>query len=79
MTIGIDGGTSGPMMQEAQVSAPAYSTGYPSSFIALISRMPRPPASAMAEPDMPEKIRLPRTFTWASPPVKCPTSAFAKP
>jgi len=24
MTIGIEGGTSGPMMQEAQVRAPAY-------------------------------------------------------
>ena len=67
------------MMQEAQVSAPAYSTGKPSSFIALISRMPSPPASAMAEPDMPEKMRLPRTLTWASPPVKWPTRAFAKP
>ena len=79
MTMGIDGGTSGPMMQEAQVSAPAYSTGNPSSFIALISSTPRPPASAMAEPDMPEKMRLPSTLTWASPPVKWPTRALAKP
>ena len=38
-----------------------------------------PAASAWATPDMPEKIRLPVMLTWPSPPVKCPTSARAKP
>jgi hypothetical protein len=45
----------------------------------LISSRPSPPASAIAEPDMPEKIRLAVTLTWPSPPVKWPTRARAKP
>ena len=37
-----------------------------------------PAASAMADPDMPEKIRLATTLTWARPPRKRPTIARQK-
>ena len=36
---------------------------------------PIPAASATAEPDMPEKIKLATTFTWPRPPLKPPTNA----
>jgi hypothetical protein len=47
--------------------------------MALISIVPRPPASATAVPDMPAKITEPATLTWPSPPRIQPTSATAKP
>ncbi len=37
--------------------------------------LPMPAASATAEPDMPEKIRLETTLTWPRPPLKRPTRA----
>ena len=40
--------------------------------------LPMPAASAIAEPDMPEKIRLATTLTWAKPPRSRPTSAREK-
>ena len=40
---------------------------------------PGPEASATALPLMPEKIRLDSTFTCASPPGRCPTSAEPQP
>ena len=43
--------------------------------MALISTMPNPLASANSEPLIPEKMKLARTFTWASPPVICDTRA----
>ncbi|MNL62678.1 hypothetical protein D3C87_1867210 [compost metagenome] len=39
---------------------------------------PMPTASAIAEPDMPEKMRLENTFTCPSPPRKRPTTACEK-
>ena len=42
----------------------------------LIETLPTPAASATAEPDMPEKIRLTRISTWAMPPLKRPTMAL---
>ena len=47
------------------------------SVIALISIFPRPAASALAEPDMPAKIRLATTFTCPSPPLIWPTRQSA--
>ena len=46
--------------------------------MALISTVPRPAASAMAVPDMPEKITEPMMLTWPRPPFIQPTSAIAK-
>jgi hypothetical protein len=47
--------------------------------MASISMMPRPDASATAEPLMPLKIREATTLTWPSPPRHRPTKASAKP
>jgi hypothetical protein len=47
------------------------------STMALNRTWPRPAASAMAEPDMPEKITLAMTQTCPSPPDTWPTKAFA--
>ncbi len=41
-----------------------------------IVSLPTPTTSAMAEPDMPEKISDDTTFTWPMPPRKRPTSAL---
>src|SRR5512147_1335792 len=46
--------------------------------MALISIMPRPEASANADPVIPEKMMLATTFTWARPPRKNPTLRSAK-
>lgn len=66
------------MIQDAAVIPPHISSSYPASLIAFISNCPRPPASAIADPDIPEKIREAATFTCPIPPVKCPRIAFAK-
>ena len=57
------------MIQEAAVIPPQISSSYPSSLIALISNCPNPPASAIAEPDIPENIKLAATLTCPIPPV----------
>ena len=44
----------------------------------LMTILPLPAASAMAEPDMPAKMMLCTTFTWPSPPRKRPTSKLQK-
>ena len=67
----------GPSVADAAVMPTANSVGYPWSCIALISIVPRPPASATAVPDMPAKITLPMTLTWPRPPFSQPTSASA--
>ena len=46
----------GPIVAAAAVSPAAMSIGYFASRMALISTVPKPPASATAEPDMPAKI-----------------------
>ena len=73
------GGMIGPIPDEAAVMATENPLSQPASFIALISRAPRPPASAIAEPDMPAKIILARTFAWPRPPGICPIAFSAKP
>lgn len=47
--------------------------------MASISSLPRPEASAMAEPVMPEKTREARTLTCARPPRKRPTRPMQVP
>jgi hypothetical protein len=73
-----DGGMIGPTMAEEAETAAANAGSKPSRRIARISTVPSPAASAWATPDMPAKIRLATTFTCASPPRMCPTSAVAK-
>ena len=53
----------GPMMAEEHVTAHANGTLKPFSRIASISIRPNPPMSANAEPEMPEKTKLPKIFT----------------
>ena len=63
----------------AAVSAAAKLGGYlPSRVIIVCISLPVPAASAIAEPDMPAKMMLCTTLTWASPPRKRPTSASQK-
>ena len=62
---------------EAAVTPTANSVEYPWSFMALISIVPSPAASARAVPDMPEKTTEPMMFTWPSPPFIHPTRATA--
>ena len=62
----------GPTTADAAVNAQLNSAGYPALRIALISIFPRPAASAIAEPVIPEKIIDAITFTWAKPPA-CPS------
>ena len=78
MMSGVEGGTRGPMIQLAAVIPPAKPSSKPASFMLLISSWPRPPASARALPDMPEKIREASTFTCARPPFLCPIMDAAK-
>src|SRR5918993_424430 len=73
-----EGGMIGPTMAEEAETAAAKAGSKPSRRIARISTVPSPAASAWATPDMPAKIRLATTFTCASPPRMCPTSAVAK-
>jgi hypothetical protein len=78
MTIMMLGGIMGPIIAEVAVIAVLKPNGYPASLMALISIKPSPAASACAEPDMPEKIRLVKILTCARPPLKWPTRQFAK-
>ena len=78
MTSPIDGGMIGPITAEHTVRAAANSGLYPRSRIALISIMPNPAQSATAAPDTPANTIDARTFTCASPALKCPTRELAK-
>jgi hypothetical protein len=74
MTIGIDGGMMGPIVAEAAVIAAAYPGGkrFPFVIISIII-FPIPAASAIADPDIPEKINDATTLTWPNPPLNLPT------
>ena len=64
---------------DAAVSAAAKLAVYlPSCVIIVCISLPVPAASAIAEPDMPAKMMLCTTLTWARPPRKRPTSALQK-
>ena len=56
------------------MTASEKSSSYPASCMAFNSMAPRPPASAMAAPDIPANTTDARILAWASPPVICPTS-----
>ena len=73
-----DGGMIGPTIAEAALHAAANAGSKPSFFIALISTVPSPAASACATPDMPAKISEAKMLTCASPPRRWPTTASAK-
>jgi hypothetical protein len=45
--------------------------------MALCNTWPNPAASAIAEPDIPEKMTLAMTHTWPSPPGTWPITALA--
>jgi hypothetical protein len=74
----MEGGKIGPISAEEAVTAAANGASKPRSRIALISTRPRPPTSASAAPEIPEKIRLARMFTCASPPCSRAASTLAK-
>ena len=78
MTMGSDGGMMGPRTDEAAVAAQAKSASYPMSFMACISMLPNPPASATAVPLIPAKRALPMMFAWPIPPGTVPTIVLAK-
>ena len=73
MIRGMLGGKIGPTIADAAVTAPENSFVNPRSRIASISIFPRPPISASAAPEIPEKIRLAKMLTCANPPGKRPT------
>ena len=77
MIRGILGGKIGPTIAEATVTALEKSLRKPRAVMAFTSMRPRPPTSASAAPLMPEKIRLAKMFTCASPPGTRPTSVSA--
>ena len=77
MMSGIDGGKIGPTIADELVTAAANAGEKPLLRIASISMRPMPPMSASAEPDMPANTRLPKMFTWASPPGSRPTAVSA--
>ena len=69
----------GPMTEDTAVSAAAKAGVYlPSRVISDCITLPELAASASAEPDMPAKMMLCTTLTWARPPRQCPTSALQK-
>ena len=64
----------GPSVEEAAVTQQEKSLSKPFSFMALISILPRPPASDTAVPDMPAKTTEQRTLTCPRPPGSQPTT-----
>src|SRR5664280_1134469 len=75
----MDGGITGPIVEDEATTAPANVLSKPPSFMALISITPRPIASASAAPETPANIMEARTLTCARPPRTWPTSVRAKP
>jgi len=75
ITMGMLGGMTIPIVEEMAVTATEYGRGYLSSIMWGMRILPMPAVSATAEPEIPAKIMLARMFTWARPPVRCPTRA----
>ena len=69
------GGMMGPIVAEAAVTAAEKSGSKPSLIMASTSICPSPPASATAEPLMPEKTIDATMFAWPRPPGIEPTHA----
>ncbi len=76
--MGIDGGMIGPIIAELIVTAALKGRENPFSIIARADIAPTPDVSAIADPDIPEKMIEVRILTWLKPPGKWPTSLFAK-
>ena len=72
-TMGILGGMTIPIVEEMAVTATVSFLLYPFFTICGIIIPLTPAVSATAEPEIPAKIILDNTFTWARPPVKRPT------
>ena len=66
------------MALELALTATAKSVSIPLFFIAGISIEPSADASAVADPEIPEKNILETIETWAKPPFIWPTRAFEK-
>ena len=77
-TIGMLGGSIGPIADDARVMPTAKFVSYPFFRMALTSIDPRPATSAKTDPDIPAKIRLANTLTCPNPPGMRPTKTFAK-
>ena len=75
---GMLGGMMGPMVEDAAVTAAEKSVSKPSFSIALISMVPSPAASATAEPLIPAKTMLAKTFACPRPPGIQPISVLQK-
>ena len=73
--MGMDGGMIGPIVADSAVTAAANSGSKPSLIIASTSICPSPPASATADPLMPEKTIDATTLACPRPPGIEPTQA----
>ena len=78
ITIGILGGSSGPMMELVIVVPQAKPLGYPAPTIARTLITPIPAVSATALPVMPLNMSVPMTLTCASAPRELPSANSAK-
>ena len=78
MTMGTEGGITGPIVDDAAVTPAEKGVSKPFSSIARISMVPSPAQSATALPLIPAKITLVRTFATPRPPGSRPTTSFAK-
>jgi hypothetical protein len=67
------------MIEAEPVTAAANFLPYPCFSIAGMMTVPRPEASATADPDIPAMIMLAKTLTYPSPPRNRPTRLLAKP
>ena len=79
MTMRLDGGMVGPMMEPATTTAQAKGCGYPALTMAGTMVLPKAAVSATAAPVMPAKMTEATMLECASPPRKWPTRALAKP
>ena len=73
-----EGGIMGPTREDAPVTANEKSSSYPASRMALKLDSPRPPASAIAAPDIPANTTDARILAWPRPPVTCPHQLTAE-
>jgi len=72
------GGIMRPIVDDVQVMAAEKLRSYPSSFIIGINIDPIDEVSATADPDMPAKNMLAKTFTPANPPLILPIIKLLK-
>ena len=74
----IDGGTIGPTVAAAAITALANAGRKPRSFISGNKTVPVAAQSASAEPEVPDMMKFAVTATLARPPLRWPTSEAAK-